>query len=294
MKLLNFRAGRRESFGAIGARGIIDLGARLAVGATDLTAFLRADLMERARAIADGNQSDYKLDEVQLLIPAGRCTRFFCIGVNYPERNEEYRDGAERAKYPSVFMRSHASFVAHGQPLVRPRESEQLDYEGEIAIVIARGGRRIAPETAMAHACGYTCANEGSVRDWLRHSKFNVTPGKNFDCSGALGPWIVTVDEAGAAPLRVTTHVNGELRQDDTSDRMLFSLSFLISYLSTFCALEAGDVILSGTPAGAGARFDPPRYLKPGDQVEVEVSRVGVLRNTVVDDVAAVEESRPA
>ena len=294
MKLLNFRAGRRESFGAIGTRGIVDLGARLRGGATDLTAFLRADLMERARAIADKEECDCALEDVELMIPAGRCTRFFCIGVNYPERYEEYRDGAERAKYPSVFMRSHASFVAHGKPVLRPRESEQLDYEGEIAMVIGRGGRRIAQENAMEHVCGYTCANEGTVRDWLRHSKFNVTPGKNFDRSGALGPWVVTVDEVGPGPLRVTTHVNGERRQDDTSERMLFQMPYLISYLSTFCALEPGDVILSGTPAGAGARFDPPRYLRPGDHVEVEVSRVGILRNTVVDDADAVEESRPA
>jgi len=294
LKLLNFRAGRRQSFGAIGARGILDLGARLRGGVTDITSFLRSELVERGRVMVDTDQSDYALNDVELLIPAGRCTRFFCIGVNYPERNEEYRDGVERAKYPSVFMRSHASFVAHGQPVVRPRESEQLDYEGEIAIVIGRGGRRIVQEQANEHVFGYTCANDGSVRDWLRHSRFNVTQGKNFDASGALGPWLVTTDEVGDGPLRVRTRVNDEMRQDDTSDRMHFSMRFLISYLSTFCALEAGDVILSGTPAGAGARFDPPRYLQPGDQVEVEVSRVGVLRNTVVDDAATVEENRPA
>jgi 5-carboxymethyl-2-hydroxymuconate isomerase len=182
--------------------------------------------------------------------------------------------------------------VAHGAPVVRPRESEQLDYEGEIALVIGRGGRRIAENAAPEHVFGYSCANEGSVRDWLRHSKFNVTQGKNFDRSGSLGPWIVTADEVGSEPLRVATRVNSELRQDDTSVRMLFPMPYLISYLSTFCALEAGDVILSGTPAGAGARLDPPRYLKPGDRVEVEVSRVGVLHNTVVDDGDALEERR--
>ena len=147
------------------------------------------------------------------------------------------------------------------------------------------GGRRIKPEMALSHVFGYTCGNEGSVRDWLRHSKFNVTQGKNFDSSGAIGPYIVTADEVGTAPLRVMTRVNGEERQNDTSDRMLFSIPYLISYLSTFCSLEPGDVIFSGTPSGAGARFDPPRYLVAGDVVEVEVSRVGVLRNTVVDDV---------
>jgi 2-keto-4-pentenoate hydratase/2-oxohepta-3-ene-1,7-dioic acid hydratase in catechol pathway len=284
LKLLNFRVEGRESVGALGTRGIVDLGARLGHEVTDTLTFIRSGLMGPARSVASLDQSDYTLDEVQLLKPVGRDTRYFCIGVNYPDRNEEYKDGSERPKYPSLFMRSHTSLVAHGEPIVRPRESDQLDYEGEIVVVIGSGGRRIKADQALKHVFGYTCANEGSVRDWLRHSKFNVTQGKNFDRSGAIGPCIVTADEVGTAPLRVTTHVNGEERQNDTSDRMLFSIPYLISYLSTFCTLEPGDVILSGTPSGAGARFEPPRYLVPGDVVQVEVSRVGVLSNTVVDD----------
>jgi 2-keto-4-pentenoate hydratase/2-oxohepta-3-ene-1,7-dioic acid hydratase in catechol pathway len=213
-----------------------------------------------------------------------RGTRYFCIGVNYPDRNEEYKDGAERPRYPSIFMRTHTSFVGHGEPIVRPRESEQLDYEGEIVVVIGKGGRRIAPTDALPHVLGYSCANEGSVRDWLRHSKFNVTQGKNFDRSGALGPYLVPAVDIGPGPLRIITRVNGEVRQDDTSDRMLFPIPYLISYLSTFCSLEPGDVILTGTPSGAGARLTPPKYLRPGDVVEVEVSNVGLLRNTVVAD----------
>lgn len=220
---------------------------------------------------------------MKLPAPLAKGTRYFCIGVNYPERNEEYKDGSERPKYPSIFMRTHASFVADGEPIVRPRESEQFDYEGEIAIVIGTAGRRIAERDALGHIRGYACANDGSVRDWLRHSKFNVTQGKNFDRSGSIGA-VVTADEVGTAPLRVTTRVNGEVRQDDTSDRMTFKIPYLIHYVSTFCTLEPGDVILTGTPSGAGARFDPPRYLKKGDVVEVEVSRVGLLRNTVIDD----------
>ncbi len=309
MKLLNFLARGRRSFGAVADGGVVDLGARLRAAETDLTSFLRADgvvagdavsagdalgprdapsprdRLARGLALARPGAADYALDEVKILSPAGR-TRYFCIGVNYPDRNEEYKDGSERPKYPSVFMRTHTSLCAHEEPIVRPRESEQLDYEGEIVVVIGRGGRRIAEAQALSHVFGYTCGNEGSVRDWLRHAKFNVTPGKNFDRSGSLGPWIVTSDEIGAAPLRVATRVNGELRQDDTSDRMLFSIPYLIAYLSRFCTLEPGDVIFSGTPSGAGARFDPPRYLRPGDVVEVEVSRVGTLRNAVVDDAA--------
>ena len=285
MKLVNFSAEGRESVGAVGPGGIVDLGARLGHEVTDALTFIRSGLIGPARSIAASGQNDYALDDVRLLKPVGRDTRYFCVGVNYPERNEEYKDGSERPKYPSLFMRTHTSLTAHGEPIWRPRESEQLDYEGEIVVLIGTGGRRIKADTALSHVFGYTCGNEGSVRDWLRHSKFNVTQGKNFDSSGAIGPYIVTADEVGTAPLRVTTRVNGEERQNDTSDRMLFSISYLISYLSTFCSLEPGDVIFSGTPSGAGARFDPPRYLKAGDVVEVEVSRVGVLRNTVVDDV---------
>ena len=285
MKLVNFSAEGRESVGALGPGGIVDLGARLGHDVTDALTLIRSGRMGPARSIVASGQNDYALDDVRLLKPAGRDTRYFCIGVNYPERNEEYKDGSERPKYPSLFMRSHTSLAAHGEPIWRPRESEQLDYEGEIVVVIGTGGRRIVPERALSHVLGYTCGNEGSVRDWLRHSKFNVTQGKNFDRSGSIGPCWVTADEVGPAPLRVTTRVNGEERQNDTSDRMMFSIPYLISYLSTFCSLEPGDVIFTGTPSGAGARFDPPRYLVAGDVVEVEVSRVGILRNTVVDDV---------
>ena len=287
MKLVNFEARGRASCGACIAGGVLDLGARLGDGARDVLALVRsgAAQLARASALIETGARDYALDEVRLRSPAGR-TRYFCIGVNYPERNEEYRDGSERPRYPSVFMRTHTSFSAPGEPIVRPRESEQLDYEGEIVVVIGHGGRRIPENRALEHVFGYSCGNEGSVRDWLRHAKFNVTQGKNFDRSGSLGPWIVTTDEVGPAPMRVTTRVNGEIRQDDTSERMIFSIAYLIAYLSSFCTLEPGDVIFSGTPSGAGARFDPPRYLRPGDVVEVEVSRVGLLRNAVVEDAA--------
>ena len=284
MKLLHFRAEGRESFGTLGSRGIMDLGARLRGGATDIPSFLRLGLVGPATSLARMDAADYRLEDVELLTPVGRGVRYFCIGVNYPERNEEYKDGSDRPKYPSIFTRSHTSFSPPGQPIVRPRESEQLDYEGEIVLVIGKGGRRIPEASALSHVFGYSCANEGSVRDWLRHSKFNVTQGKNFDRSGSIGPYVVTADEVGSDPLRVATRVNGEERQNDTSDRMIFKMPYLVHYLSTFCTLEPGDVILSGTPSGAGARFDPPRYLKAGDRVDVEVSRVGLLTNTVVDD----------
>jgi 2-keto-4-pentenoate hydratase/2-oxohepta-3-ene-1,7-dioic acid hydratase in catechol pathway len=150
--------------------------------------------------------------------------------------------------------------------------------------VIGKSGRRIPRETAMAHVFGYTIANEGTVREWTRHGKFNVTQGKNFDRSGSIGPWIVTADAMPAGPMRVTTRVNGEQRQNDTTDRLLFPFAFLVSYLSIFTTLEPGDMILTGTPNGAGARFDPPKWLQPGDVVDVEVPGIGILSNRVVDE----------
>jgi 2-keto-4-pentenoate hydratase/2-oxohepta-3-ene-1,7-dioic acid hydratase in catechol pathway len=286
LKWLNFTVQGRASFGVLTDGGVMDVKSRLDTQAVDLLSLIRSDDLDAARALARTAATDHRLEDVRILCPAGRNTRYFCIGVNYPDRNEEYKDGSERPKYPSIFMRSHTSLVAHEEPIVRPRESEQLDYEGEIVLILGTGGRRIPEGEALSHVFGYTCANEGTVRDWLRHAKFNVTPGKNFDRSGSMGPWVTSADELAGKALRVTTRVNGEVRQDDTSDRMLFPMPYLIAYLSRFCTLEPGDVILSGTPSGAGARFDPPRYLRPGDAVEVEVSGVGTLRNRVIDDAA--------
>jgi 5-carboxymethyl-2-hydroxymuconate isomerase len=161
----------------------------------------------------------------------------------------------------------------------------QLDYEGEIAIVIGKAGRRIAPADALSHIAGLTCLNEGTIRDWVRHGKFNVTQGKNWDASGAIGPWLVTADEFDdMGALTVTTRVNGERRQHDTTARLMFPFARLISYLSTWTTLVPGDVIATGTPTGAGVRFDPPKFLAAGDVVEVEVGGVGVLRNVVADE----------
>jgi 5-carboxymethyl-2-hydroxymuconate isomerase len=210
--------------------------------------------------------------------------KIICVGVNYRNRNEEYRDSSELPKYPSLFFRSPTSFVGHDTPLVRPRESEQLDYEGELAIIIGKGGRRIPSEQALGHIAGLTLVNEGTLRDWVRHGKFNVTQGKNFDSSGSIGPWMVTADEFdGFDGIPVQTRVNGELRQDDTTASLIFSFADLLTYISSFTTLKAGDVISTGTPPGAGARLDPPVYLKSGDVIEVSSPQIGTLSNGVVD-----------
>lgn len=281
MRLISFEAGSARSFGLWSDEGVIDLGRRLRGRYAGLHELVAAgDLASAAvSALPDYAHADVRLDKP--LLAWGKC---FCVGVNYPDRNAEYKDSSAAPEYPSLFVRFPESLTGPDMPLLRPPESRQLDYEGEVALIIGKRGRRIPQARWAEHVLGYTVANEGSVRDWMRHGKFNVTPGKNWARSGSLGPWIVTADAMPPGPLRVTTHVNGETRQDDATDRMMFPFARIIEYVSTFCTLEPGDLILTGTPSGAGARFDPPRFLAPGDVVEVEVSGIGTLRNTVEEE----------
>lgn len=284
MRLTSYRTGSSEHFGAVMGDGLVDLRRRLGRYPT-LRALIAAGALAEAQAAMRGAAPDHKLADVAQLPPVVAPEKIWCIGVNYADRNEEYKDNSERPKYPSLFCRAPASVVGHEQPIERPRVSTQLDYEGEIALVIGKGGRHIPRERALEHIFGVTLCNEGSVRDWLRHGKFNVTQGKNFDKSGSIGPWIVTSDEIDLkAPIQLTTRVNGEVRQHDSTERLMFPFDYLVNYLSTFATLTPGDVIVTGTPTGAGVRFDPPRWLKPGDIVEVEGSGIGTLRNTIIDE----------
>jgi 5-carboxymethyl-2-hydroxymuconate isomerase len=284
VKFLSFAANGKNSFGAVAAAGVVDLGARRPEFA-DLRGAIRAGALRDLARAARAAEADYALDEIGFLPTIPNPEKIICIGVNYVNRNEEYKDGSEPPRYPSVFMRSRESLVGHGALIMDPPESDQLDYEGEIVIVIGRQGRRIAEKNAHEHIAGLTIMNEGSVRDFLRHAKFNVTQGKNFARSGALGPWLVTADELDPmSELRVITRVNGEERQNDTTDNLMFPFACLISYLSIFYQLQPGDIIATGTPNGAGARFDPPKYLRAGDSVAVEVPGVGTLRNEVATE----------
>ena len=284
MKFLSFTHEGRASFGAVIGNGIVDLGSQ-DNGLDDLRDAIRASQLAALGDIAMQSEPDLELNDVEYLPTIPNPPKIICIGVNYANRNEEYKDGSEPPKYPSVFMRNPDSLVGHERPLMDPPESDQLDYEGEIVIVIGKEGRRITEENAHEHVAGLTIMNEGSLRDFLRHAKFNVTQGKNFEHSGSLGPWLVTPDELDPmGELQVMTRVNGEERQNDTTDSLMFPFRYLISYLSTFYRLRPGDVIATGTPNGAGARFDPPKYLRPGDVVEVEVPGIGVLRNTVQEE----------
>ena len=285
MKLLSYLIGDTPHWGAaVAGGGVVDLGRRLPDIASVREFFAGgAAALARAQDIVGGASADHALADIAYRLPVTDPRKILCIGVNYAHRNAEYKDGSDLPKYPSIFVRVPDSFVAHGEHLLVPLESSQLDYEGEIGIVIGRGGRRIPRETATAHIGGITCINEGTIRDWVHHAKFNVTQGKNFHASGAIGPWVVTADEfrEGFGRLRVQTRVNAEARQDDTTEHLMFDFAYLISYLSTFTTLEPGDVIATGTPIGAGIRFDPPKFLQAGDAVEIEVSGVGVLKNVV-------------
>lgn len=285
MRLVSYSIDGRNLYGLVQDEGIVELGSRLGPEFPTLRSVLEAGALDRLAAVAANARPDHRLADVTLLPPITAPEKIWCIGVNYADRNEEYRDNSALPKYPSLFCRAPDSFVGHETPLERPRVSEQLDYEGEIVIVIGRTGRHVSKENAWDHIAGLTIGNEGTIRDWLRHGKFNVTQGKNFDRSGSIGPWIVTRDAIDpAAPLEVITRVNGEVRQQDTTDRLMFPFADIIAYLTTFATLKPGDMIFTGTPTGAGVRFDPPRWLKPGDVVEVEVPGIGTLRNGVADE----------
>ncbi len=282
MRLASYLVGGRTSYGAVVGDSVVDLRPRLGTRYPTVVDLLRAQALEEARKASTGVRPDYPLNRIELLPPLIAPEKILCIGINYANRNADFGD-PDIPKYPSMFFRAPTSLVGHEQPLVRPKVSEQLDYEGEIALVIGREGRHVARERALEHVAGVTLCNEGTVRDWLRHGKFNVTQGKNFDASGSMGPWIAT-DVDLMKPLHLTVRVNGEVTQDDTTASMIFGFADLIAYVTSFMTLKPGDVLVTGTPTKKGPRSEPPRWLKPGDMVEITVPEIGTLRNDVVDE----------
>jgi 2-keto-4-pentenoate hydratase/2-oxohepta-3-ene-1,7-dioic acid hydratase in catechol pathway len=289
-RIATFAIDGSTHYGAVVEGGIVDLSTHFGKQYPTLREVIAAGAMMKLIEHAARRAPDHAPDAISWLPPIPAPEKIICIGVNYPDRNAEYKDGQDAPKYPSMFMRTPRSFVGHDTPLVRPRASAQLDYEGELALVVGKAGRHIPERTALDHIAAVTLCNEGTIRDWVRHAKFNVTQGKNFDGTGSLGPWLVPYSgESQIADIRLTTRVNGETRQDDRTGRLIFGFRYLINYVSTFTTLVPGDVIVTGTPTGAGARFDPPRYLKPGDVVEIEADNVGLLRNGVVDEASSIE-----
>lgn len=283
-RLAAFTHNGATSYGLVRGDGVVDLGRRHPEYA-DLGAVIAAGALTRLAQEAATLPADCAEADIRYLIPLPRPEKILCVGVNFPDRNAEYKDGQEAPPNPSLFIRFPRSFVGHNEALLRPPESVQLDYEGEIVIVIGKGGRRIPEALALSHIAALTLCNEGTLRDWVRHAKFNVTQGKNFDASGAIGPWLVPYEaESQLADITLETRVNGAVRQKDRTSRMIFSFARIIAYVSTFTTLVAGDIIVTGTPTGAGARFDPPLWLKPGDVIEVEADGIGVLRNIVRDE----------
>jgi 2-keto-4-pentenoate hydratase/2-oxohepta-3-ene-1,7-dioic acid hydratase in catechol pathway len=273
-------------YGLVKPDGIVDLSARHGGRWPTLREVIEAGALASMADEAASFSADYALDDIVYEIPIPAPEKIICVGVNFPDRNEEYKDGQTAPPNPSLFIRFPRSFTGHERPLIRPPESPQLDYEGEIVIVIGKGGRRIAEADALNHIAALSLCSEGTIRDWVRHAKFNVTQGKNFDSTGSIGPWLVPYeDESQLADIKLETRVNGEVRQSDRTSRMIFSFRKIINYISTFTTLVPGDIIVTGTPTGAGARFDPPIWLKPGDVVEVEAQGIGLLRNTIADEV---------
>lgn len=284
MKFATIRSQGAVSYGAVTDAGVTALSQYFPQWAT-LKDVIAAQGLPTLSAAIVGAAVSHPNGSFSYEMPVANGEKIICVGVNFPDRNAEYKDGSQAPSNMSLFPRFARGFVGHGEALVRPPESHQLDYEGEIAVVIGKQGRRISQADAYDHIAAITLCNEGTIRDWVRHAKFNVTQGKNWDNTGAMGPWLVPfTDAAQLDDVQLTTHVNGELRQEDRTSRMIFSIRRQIEYISTFTTLMPGDIIVTGTPTGAGARFDPPIYLKPGDVVEVAAEGIGTLRNTIEDE----------
>ena len=285
MKLVSYRLGSTPHVGVVvGENRLASLSNRAPSLPRSLRGILETgeEALSGVRAVAAAGVADHALDEVELLPVIPDPPAIWCVGVNYDEHRQE--TGREPTKYPTLFLRIAASQAGHLQPMVRPRASVELDYEGELAVILGKSGRHIPESEAMSYVAGYSCYNDGSVRDWQRHTT-QFGPGKNFDRTGAFGPWLVTKDEL-PDPYRQTlvTRVSGEELQRTEVSAMTFKIEFLIHYLSTVYELRPGDVISTGTPGGVGSKRNPQRFLKAGDHVEVEISGIGVLSNPVIDE----------
>lgn len=279
MKVVSYRHQGKSSFGVVSGAGVIDGGARLGGRYSDLRAVIAAGAIDELRKAVAGQSADVPLDRIEFLPIIAQADKIICVGLNY--ENHRVETGREKTEKPVLFTRFSDSHVGHNQPMIKPRSSDRYDYEGELVAVIGKPGRHIAEADALGHVSGYTCYNDGSVRDWQRHTH-QFTPGKNFPRSGALGPWLVTTDEIpDPSKLVLTTRLNGQEVQKAPTDHMIFNVPYLIHYISGFTALGPGDLIVTGTPGGVGDRRTPPLYMKPGDTVEVEITSIGTLRNLI-------------
>ena len=277
MKLASFRRGPTRSYGAVTGDGIIDLGKRLKY--PTLYAALAAHALDEVKAAARGASADYALADIKLLLPMPDAPNYFCVGRNYKGHVAEVN--GTLPPFPSMFLRLPSSLVACGEPIVRPTVSGDFDFEGELALVIGKGGRHIKQADALSHIAAYTIFMDGSIRDY--QFKHCLTVGKNFFATGSVGPWIVTADEIGdPGQLDLRTRLNGVEVQHTKTDDFIFDIPTIIAYISAFTPLKPGDIIATGTPEGVGFARKPPLWMKPGDTLEVEISKIGILRNSVV------------
>ncbi len=278
MKLLSFAAGGKDWFGAVRGESVVALNDK--IGQPDLRSALAAGAMAKMREAAGAAKPDFALEDIEFLPVIPRPDKILCAGVNYRAHAAEV--GRDLPKQPSLFVRFTDTLVGHGGDLVRPNVSDNFDFEGELALVIGKGGRHIKAERALEHVAGYTCFIDGSVRDY---QKFSVTSGKNFPATGPLGPWLVTTDEIpDPSKLTLTTRLNGQQVQHATTDQLIYTIPQIIAFCSDFTALSPGDVIATGTPEGVGHGRKPPLWMKPGDVLEVEISSIGTLRTRVVQE----------
>ena len=248
---------------------------------------VQGPLALKLRSTGDGSNS-IDLDEVELLPPIADPSKILCVGLNYHEHVQE--TGRTPAGYPTIFTRFADTQLGHGQAIVAPPESDKVDYEAELAVIIGKPGRRISESAAMDHVGGYACYNDVSIRDWQKHGA-QWTPGKNFPATGPFGPWIITADELGdPTNLTIEARLNGQTVQKASTSQLIFSIAHLIAYISKFTPLNTGDVICTGTPGGVGFARNPPLFMKPGDVVEIEIERIGVLRNPVVAEVVSTHD----
>jgi 2-keto-4-pentenoate hydratase/2-oxohepta-3-ene-1,7-dioic acid hydratase in catechol pathway len=286
MRLLSFSEAGRESWGAVVGEAVVDLGKVLPSYPT-LADFIASNDYGRRDEIVSAEKQGPKLSQIKFLPVIPRPEKIVCAVRNYLDHhNEALASGLKRelAEYPPIFLRVWRSQVGHDEPVIRPKVSDHLDWEGELAVVIGKAGRHISQADAWAHVAGYSIFNDVSVRDWQRHAQ-QIASGKNFVGTGPFGPWLVTPDEIGdPAKLKIETRVNGTVMQSADTSLLIFSLPRLIEYCSTIFDLVPGDVIATGTPAGVGFARKPPIFLKPGDVVEVEIENIGVLRNRVIDE----------
>jgi 2-keto-4-pentenoate hydratase/2-oxohepta-3-ene-1,7-dioic acid hydratase in catechol pathway len=279
MKLASFHHDGVSSWGVVvDDSSIADTGSVLRASYPDLkSAISSASHQELVAAAARAPR--LPLSSIDWLPVIPNPARIFCIGVNYDSHRREM--GRDEVPYPTIFTRWPSSQIGHLQNLVLPRVSTSLDFEGELAVIIGKGGRYISAESAFDHVAGYSCYHDGSVRDWQRHTT-QFTPGKNFPGTGGFGPWLVTRDEiVDGESLRLKTTLNGQVVQDATTDMMINTIPQIIAYCSSFTPLEPGDVIATGTPGGVGAARQPPLFMKPGDVAVIEIEKIGKLVNTV-------------